>query len=134
MGSAPGTEAGAVADAWSRGTRDDSGRSPLQGGEHRAESGDHGERRDRHIRVGVSHPSDDPARHRVFEVRAAYDEAARGWVARVGEQNPNEQVDGWGPRPDDGGRTRAFPTAAACLGDAVAAIVAMVDRDAAGPS
>ena len=134
MGSTPGTEAGAVGDAWSRGMPDPSDRSPLQGGEPRAENADAGERKDRHIRLGVSHPSDDPARHRVFEVRAAYDEAAGGWVARVGEQNPNEQLDGWGPKPDGGGRARAFPTAAACLGDAVAAVVAMVDREAAGPS
>ena len=123
-----------MADAWSRGRPDESARSPLQGEEQRGQDGNRGERRDRHIRVGVSHPSDDPARHRVFEVRAAYDAAAGGWVARVGEQNPNEQLDGWGPRPDGGGRARAFPTAAACLGDAVAAVVAMVDREAAGPS
>ena len=123
-----------MADAWSRGTRDESGRSPLQGGEHRAHDGAPGERRDRHIVVGVSHPSGDPVRHRVFEIRASYDEAVEGWVARVGEQNANEQLEGWGPGPNDRGRARIFPTPAACLGDAVAAVVAMVDREAAGPS
>jgi hypothetical protein len=51
-------------------------------------------------------------------------------VARVGEQDRNEQLADWGPRPDGGDRVRGFPTAAACLGDAVAAIVAMVDREA----
>ena len=117
-----------MADAWSRGRPDESDRSPLQGGEHRGQDGDRGERRDRHIRLGVSHPSDDPARHRVFEIRASYDAGAGGWVAWVGEQNRNEQLGGWGPGPGDGGRARAFPTAAACLGDAVAAIVALVDR------
>ena len=85
---------------------------------------------DRYVRLGVSHPSDDPARHRVFEVRASYDEAVGGWVARVGEQNLNDQLRGWGPGLTDGGRARVFPTAAACLGDAVAAIVALVDREA----
>ncbi len=88
--------------------------------------------RDRHLLVGVSHPSDDPARHRVFEVRATHDEAEGGWVASFGEQNRNEQVQGWGANLGDGGRDRAFPTPAACLGDAVATLVAGVDREAAG--
>jgi hypothetical protein len=130
-----------MADAWNRGARDESVRSPLQGGERSGDRGTDGDRRgradgsgrrraDRHIRLGVSHPSDDPARHRVFEVRAAYSEAAGGWVAQVGEQNTNEQLQGWGAWLKDGGRERSFPTAAACLGDAVALIVAMVDREA----
>ena len=119
-----------MADAWRRGSRDGSDRSPLQGGEQR---GERGSREDRHIRVGVSHPSGDPARHRVFEVRASYSDAAGGWVAQVGEQNLNEQLEGWGPELGDGGRARSFPTAAACLGDAVTLLVAMVDREAVGP-
>ena len=123
-----------MTDAWNRGGRDESGRSPLQGGEHPGPAADPAERRDRHLRLGVSHPSGDPARHRVFEVRASYDDAAGGWVARFGEENANEQLDGWEPAPRDGGRRRAFPTPASCLGDAVAAIVAAVDReDAARP-
>ena len=52
-------------------------------------------------------------------------------LARVAEQNRNEQLQGWGPRPDGEDQVRAFPTPAACLGDAVAGIVAMVDREAA---
>jgi hypothetical protein len=123
-----------MADAWSRGARDGSERSPLQRGEHRRGDGDREQRdeqrrEDRHILVGVSHPSDDPSRHRVFEVRASYNEAAGGWVAQVGEQNANEQLQGWRAR-SEGGREAAFPTPAACLGDAVAFLVAMVDREA----
>lgn len=86
--------------------------------------------RDRHIVIGVSHPSDDPARHRVFEIWAAYSDAAGGWVARLGEQNVNEQFQGWGARLSDGERERVFATPAACFGDAVATIVAMVDQEA----
>ena len=130
-----------MADAWSRGTRDESERSPLQGGErggHRGHAGGRGgredgggrRREDRHIRLGVGHPSDDPARHRVFEIRASYSAAAGGWVAQVAEQNANEQFQGWRERPEEGGREAAFPTPASCLGDAVAFIVAMVDREA----
>jgi hypothetical protein len=86
--------------------------------------------RDRHVLLGVSHPSDDPARHRTFEVRATYDAAARGWVAKVGEQNLNEQRGDWAPvEPADAG-SRVFPSAAACLGHAVTMIVAEVDQDA----
>ena len=88
-------------------------------------------RPDRHISLAVSHPSDDPSRHRVFEVRAAFDPAAGGWVAHAGEQDRNEQRGAWEPLSDPDRQPRAFPTAAACLGDAVAAIVAMVDQDAA---
>ena len=118
-----------MANDWSRGSRDGSARSPLQGGEHRRQDREHGGRRDRHLRVGVSHPSDDPARHRVFEVRASFDGAARGWIARIGEQNPNEQLQGWDRWLTDDARPQAFPTPAACLGDAVARVVAMVDRE-----
>lgn len=85
---------------------------------------------DRHILLGVSHASDDPALHRVFEVRASFDVATGGWQARVGEQNLNEQREDWGPHLTNEGVQPVFPTAAACLGDAVATIVAMVDRDA----
>ena len=85
---------------------------------------------DRHVSLAVSHPSDDPSRHRVFEVRAAVDLPAGGWVAHVGERDRNEQRGPWGALSGDGRQGRAFPTAAACLGDAVAAIVAMVDQDA----
>jgi len=87
---------------------------------------------DRHILIGVSHASDDPALHRVFEVRAAFDVASGGWLARVGEQNLNEQREDWGPNLTNEGVLPTFPTAAACLGDAVATIVAMADRDALG--
>ena len=85
---------------------------------------------DRHILLGISHPSDDPARHRTFEVRATYNAETGAWSARVGEQNLNEQRGDWEPhRADDNGAPR-FPTAAACLGDAVARLITMVDQDA----
>ena len=123
-----------MSEPWNRGTRDPSSRSPLQGGESPTGGGTQDDRRERSIRVGVSHPSGDPARHRVFEIRASYDEAAAGWVARVGEENANEQLDRWGAARTLGGRTQAFPTPATCLGEAVAALVTAVDREATGPA
>lgn len=98
----------------------------------RSPGGNDRRRPDRHIRLGVSHPSNDPARHRVFEIRASYSEAVGGWVAQVGEQNANEQLSSWGATPDDDARPASFPTAAACLGDAVAFVVDAVDREATG--
>ena len=89
---------------------------------------------ERHVRIGVSHPSDDPSRYRVFEVRAVCDRDTSEWVAQVAEQNLTEQREGWEPLVAAGSRNRGFPTAAACLGDAVATIIAMVDQDAGGAS
>jgi hypothetical protein len=84
----------------------------------------------RHIVVGVSDPSDDPSRHRVFEIRAVYDATAGGWIAGVDEQNANAQPEWW-PRWQPGeGRAPASPTAAACLGRAVEIIVDMVAGEA----
>ncbi len=85
---------------------------------------------DRHILLGVSHVSDDPALHRIFEVRASYEVTAGGWLASVAEQNQNEQREDWESKLSGNTAPSVFPTAAACLGDAVTAIVAMVDRDA----
>ena len=85
---------------------------------------------DRHILLGISHPSDDPARHRTFEVRATYDAETGAWSARVGEQNLNEQRGDWEPHRANANGTPRFPTAAACLGDAVARLITMVDQDA----
>jgi hypothetical protein len=87
------------------------------------------QRQDRHILVGVSHASDDPSRHRNFVVLATFDMVLGGWVARVAEQNTNDQRDAWGPHPIAPGEGRAFPSAATCLGDAVAAIIATADQD-----
>ena len=84
----------------------------------------------RHILLGVSHPTDDPMRHRIFEIRAIYDAATRGWVAQVGEQDRNEQRGAWDPLLTPDGVTPVFPTAAACLGAAVAILIATVDADA----
>jgi hypothetical protein len=83
---------------------------------------------DRHILLGVSHDSNDPARHRTFEIRATYDAGAHGWIAQVGEQNLNEQRGDWAPLSGDD-RPSSFPTAAACLGHAVAALVATFDQN-----
>jgi len=85
---------------------------------------------DRHILVGISHPSDDPARHRIFEIRATYDAETGAWSARVGEQNLNEQRGDWEPELVDADGAPRFPTAAACLGDAVARLMTIVDQDA----
>jgi hypothetical protein len=85
---------------------------------------------DRHILLGISHPSDDPARHRTFEVHAAYDAQTGEWSARVGEQNLNEQRGAWEAHWADTKGAPRFPTAAACLGDAVARLIAVVDQEA----
>jgi hypothetical protein len=87
-------------------------------------------RPDRHILLGISHPSDDPARHRTFEIRATYDAETGAWSARVGEQNLNEQRGDWEPELVDADGAPRFPTAAACLGDAVARLMTVVDQDA----
>jgi hypothetical protein len=88
------------------------------------------QRQNRHITLGVSHPSDDPSLHRVFDVRATFDAARGGWVAMVGEQNLNEQRGEWKQSLDVQGQPQVFPTAATCLGHATATIIAAVDRDA----
>lgn len=90
-------------------------------------------RADRYVRLGVGHPSGDPTRHRVFDIRATYSDEAGGWVARLGEQNRNDQFPGFGAQLTNGSRLRAFATAAACLGDAVTTIVAMVDAEGSEP-
>ena len=87
-------------------------------------------RPDRHILLGISHPSDDPARHRTFEIRATYDMVTGAWSARVGEQNLNEQRGDWEPDLVDANGAPRFATAAACLGDAVARLMTVVDQDA----
>ena len=124
---------GSGGDAWGRGQADRADPPPLRGGEHAepgaAAAGVWG--RDRHVRLGVSHRSDDPARYRTFAIRADHDAAAGDWVARVEEEDANEQLGSWAPPA--GALGRAFPTPAACLGAAVAAVVAAVDRDAADP-
>ena len=84
---------------------------------------------DRHVLLGVSHPSNDPARHRTFEIRALYDPARKGWVASVGEQNLNDQRGDWASVLNDA-RRAVFPTAAACLGNAVETMVTEFDQDA----
>jgi hypothetical protein len=117
-------------EAWSQGSPDESHGTPLQSGEHRGHEEDRGERESRYILVGVGHSSNDPARHRTFEVRAMFDTMTWGWVAHVAEQNRNEQPGFWGADLTDSERMPTFPTAAACLGNAVTMIVAMVDREA----
>ena len=119
-----------MSEAWSQGNPDESPRTPLQGGEHRGHEKDYGARESRHILLGVSHSSNDPARHRNFEVRAVFDAMTGEWIARVAEQNRNEQRGVWGADLTDSERSPTFPTAAACLGNAVAMLVAMVDREA----
>jgi hypothetical protein len=120
-----------MSEPWNQGGRDASARTPLHGGAHTGHSNDRGERRPRHILLGVSHASNDPARHRHFEIRATYDQAADGWVAQVAEQNRNEQPGAWAAEVlMDGIRSHVFPTAATCLGDAVTSIVTLFDQEA----
>ena len=120
-----------MSEAWNQGERDASSRTPLHGGEHAGTGNDRGARQTRHILLGVSHASDDPARHRHFEIRATYDQVANGWVAQVAEQNRNEQPGAWAAVVMmDGIRSHVFPTAAACLGNAVTRVVTLVDQEA----
>ncbi len=86
---------------------------------------------DRHVLLGVSHASNDPARHRTFQIRATYEAERKGWQAYVGEQNLNDQRGDWTPLL--GETTPVFATAAACLGHATTTIVAAFDDDE-GPS
>jgi hypothetical protein len=69
-------------------------------------------------------------RHRIFEIRATYDAATQGWVAQVGEQDRNEQRGAWDPLLALDGAATTYPTAAACLGAAVAILIATVDEEA----
>ena len=119
-----------MSEAWSQGGRDETQRTPLQGGQHRGHAEDHRARESRHILLGVSHSSGDPVRHRNFEVRAVFDAMAGGWIARIAEQNRNEQRGVWAANLTDPERMPTFPTAAVCLGNAVTMLVAMVDREA----
>jgi hypothetical protein len=81
---------------------------------------------DRHVLLGVSHASNDPARHRTFQIRATYDAARKGWQADVGEQNLNDQRGNWTRLL--GQTAPVFATAAACLGHATTTIVAAFDE------
>jgi hypothetical protein len=120
----------ALSETWKQGGRDASTRTSLHGGGHGEHDTDREERQPRHILLGVSHVSDDPTQHRLFEIRAVYDHEAHEWVAQVAEQNRNEQPGAWTPelRTDGSGRN-AFPTAAGCLGDAVTRLVTLVDQE-----
>jgi hypothetical protein len=85
---------------------------------------------DRHILIGISQPTNDPAQHRAFALRARHDAVAGGWVAEFGEQNRNDQIERWEPAA----ASLVFPTAAACLGAAVTRLIEAVDWAAAGSS
>jgi hypothetical protein len=84
---------------------------------------------ERHLRVGVSHPAGDPARHRTFDIRASYKDGV-GWVAHLAEENSNDQLLAGVVELRGTDHAESFPTVAACLGDAVAMLVRMVDGDA----
>jgi hypothetical protein len=101
----------AMSETWKQGGRDASTRTSLHGGELGDQGTDREARQPRHILLGVSHVSDDPTQHRLFEIRAVYDQEADGWVAQVAEQNRNEQPGAWTP-------------------DAVTTLVTLVDREA----
>jgi hypothetical protein len=96
-------------------------------------SGERASDSDRHILVGVSQPRDDPSQHRAFTLRARFDRRAGGWVAQLGEQNHNDQIEGWTAvmNAETDAQLRIFPTAAACLGAAVTRLIELVDQDVA---
>jgi hypothetical protein len=81
--------------------------------------------------VGIGQPTDDPAQHRAFTLRARFDPAAGGWIAHSAEQNRNDQSAAWTPIAAAAAAPRGFPTAAACLGAAVTRLIAAVDQEAA---
>ena len=119
-----------MSEAWNQGARCLFPHAVTRWGA-RGTGNDRGARQTRHILLGVSHASDDPARHRHFEIRATYDQVANGWVAQVAEQNRNEQPGAWAAVVMmDGIRSHVFPTAAACLGNAVTRVVTLVDQEA----
>jgi hypothetical protein len=86
---------------------------------------------DRHSQGGISRPTDDPAQHHAYTVRARYDPAAGGWVARIGEKTHNDEFAGWDPETDAERVRAVFPSAAACLRAAVVRLIDLVDRAAA---
>ena len=88
----------------------------------------------RHIVVGVSDPSADPSRHRVFHIAAVYDAPAAGWRAAITEENANAQPGPWRQRSGAHHQPLVAPTAAVCLGRAVALIVAVIATDDDQPS
>lgn len=88
------------------------------------------EHAERHVLLGVSHPSSDPARHRTFEVRATFDASRNGWTARFGEKNLNDQIARWTKQLPDEDTAVVSPTATDCLGSAVLSLIAMVEREA----
>jgi len=83
-------------------------------------------RADRHVLLGVSHASNDPARHRTFQIRASFDADSGGWRAHVGEQNLNDQRGEWTRVLEE--TAAIFPTAAACLGHATTVIITTFDE------
>lgn len=87
----------------------------------------------RHIVVGISDPSDDPSRHRVFQISAVYDATAQGWRAAITEENANAQPGPWLRQSAVSDRAPMAPTAPACLGRAVELIVSVIANDADRP-
>jgi|SRR5689334_617730 len=83
---------------------------------------------DRHLQVGISQPTDDPTKHHTYTVRARYDPAAGGWVARAGAQTHNDQFAGWDLESEADRARAVFPSAAACLGATVTRLIEEVDR------
>lgn len=86
-------------------------------------------RPDRHISVAISHASDDPGRHRAFQIRASFDPEREGWQAYVSPQNNNEQFGEWSMLL--GVQGQLFPTPAACLGHATTVLIAAFDSELA---
>lgn len=85
-------------------------------------------RPDRHIMVAISHASNDPARHRTFQIRASFDMDRNGWRAHVSLQDHNDQSGEWALLP--GVQDPLYATAAACLGHAVTELISAFDAEA----
>lgn len=82
---------------------------------------------DRHVTVAISHASNDPGRHRAFQIRASFDAEREGWQAFVSSRNNNEQYGEWSRLPGVNGEV--FPTPAACIGHAATVLIAAFDNE-----
>lgn len=82
---------------------------------------------DRYVTVAISHASNDPGRHRAFQIRASFDPEREGWQAYVSSQNNNEQYGDWSMLL--GVKSQLFSTPAACLGHAATVLIAAFDSE-----
>jgi hypothetical protein len=84
---------------------------------------------DRHVTVAISHASNDPGRHRAFQIRASFDAEREGWQAYISSQNNNDQYGEWSSLL--GVHDQVFPTPADCLGHATTVLITAFDNEPA---